>query len=108
MSQPMPRGRGEPVIVALCQCLPGWLAERLRVGVANYGEPLRPFNGRNPVKDLRDELLDGLNYAVQVEQEMATLIVWAREAQLLLRTWESEACQEHAAELDGIVTYTIE
>ena len=38
---------------------------RKAVGVAKYGTPLQGFNGRNPVMDLYQELLDALNYMRQ-------------------------------------------
>lgn len=49
------------------------MEERRQVGLRRYGQPLRAFNGRNAARDLRDELLDGANYALQVEREMAAL-----------------------------------
>jgi hypothetical protein len=38
------------------------IQERKRVGIARYGTPLRPFDGRVNWIDLYQELLDALNY----------------------------------------------
>lgn len=47
------------------------LAERFAIGVAEYGGTLDPFNGRNALQDLYEELLDACCYLKQalIEQE---------------------------------------
>jgi hypothetical protein len=47
------------------------MTERKRFGLEKYNTVLQAFNGRNPLNDLVDELLDALVYAKQdiVEQE---------------------------------------
>lgn len=41
------------------------LGPRAQFGQSKYGTPLLPFNGRNPLKDRREELLDALVYTEQ-------------------------------------------
>ena len=36
--------------------------ERKQVGIKRYGQPLKPFDGRNTYVDLYQEILDALNY----------------------------------------------
>lgn len=38
-------------------------------GVAEYGTPLQPFNGRDALRDLYEELLDGVHYLAQAMWE---------------------------------------
>lgn len=38
-------------------------------GIATYGTPLQPFNGRNPLRDLYEELLDAAAYVRQKMEE---------------------------------------
>lgn len=42
-------------------------------GRADYGTPLQPFNGRNALNDLLDELLDAVVYLKQLQFEDALL-----------------------------------
>lgn len=55
----------EPVEPKLIQ----WIRERTKVGVKKYGQPLHTFNGRNSVRDVKEELLDALQYVQQWEME---------------------------------------
>lgn len=41
------------------------LQERARFGLIKYGVPLMPFNGRDPLQDLYEELLDAACYIKQ-------------------------------------------
>jgi hypothetical protein len=102
--QPLPKGTGEEIFPLVHADLDA----RRQIGIEQYGEPLRAFNGRNPYRDVREEAQDLVLYLKQAELEVMALVEWAREAQLLLRTWDSAACQEHAAELDTIVTWRVE
>jgi hypothetical protein len=45
------------------------MSERRDLGIARYGTPLRPHNGRDVNRDLREELLDALAYAAQRAME---------------------------------------
>jgi hypothetical protein len=40
----------------------GDLEQRLQLGLTRYGQPLRPFNGRNQLLDAYEEVLDALVY----------------------------------------------
>lgn len=42
------------------------IAEREHYGITKYGRPLQSHNGRNPMIDLWEELMDALNYTTQV------------------------------------------
>jgi len=41
------------------------LRQRAEVGLAKYGRPLTPFNGRDALQDLYEELLDAAQYIKQ-------------------------------------------
>lgn len=41
------------------------VAEREQVGIARYGTALQAGNGRDALRDLEEEILDGANYAKQ-------------------------------------------
>ena len=45
------------------------LEERERVGIARYGTPLQPHNGRDALVDLYQELLDACCYVRQLIAE---------------------------------------
>jgi hypothetical protein len=49
------------------------LHERKAHGIREYGTPLQPWNGRDPLVDLYEELLDAAQYARQDLHERATL-----------------------------------
>ena len=54
-----------PAIDAVC----GSLQERKRVGLERYGQPLQAHNGRDALRDLREELADAVVYCRQVIEE---------------------------------------
>lgn len=41
------------------------IVEKMRMGKKKYGEFLRPFNGRDPLVDLYQELIDATKYVRQ-------------------------------------------
>jgi hypothetical protein len=43
--------------------------ERMRYGIEKYGSPLETFNGRDPIRDVWEELIDALVYMTQVRLE---------------------------------------
>ena len=45
------------------------LTARADLGVARYGTPLLTHNGRDAIRDLREELLDAIMYATQAQLE---------------------------------------
>lgn len=49
------------------ETLAEWFAHRRVLGIARYGVPLQRDNGRDPRRDLREELLDALAYAQQCD-----------------------------------------
>lgn len=67
-TQPLPTASNTPIMHELVQAD---LAERLRVGIERYGQPLQAFNGRNALRDAYEEVLDLAVYLRQAiyEQE---------------------------------------
>lgn len=57
--QPLPTANDYPAIQNL---VIADMEARKRIGIERYGQLLKPFDGRDPLKDLYDELLDGANY----------------------------------------------
>ncbi len=49
------------------------MQQRDSIGLKNYGTRLQPFNGRDSLQDLSEELLDGLVYLKQVQFELASV-----------------------------------
>lgn len=45
------------------------IEERRRIGISRYGTALQAFNGRDALKDLYDELIDGAMYVKQAMVE---------------------------------------
>jgi len=64
--QPLPIPNDLPAIADL---VIAEIEERRRLGVQRYGTPLQPFNGRDPLKDALDEVLDLAHYLVQLRWE---------------------------------------
>jgi hypothetical protein len=64
--QPLPTEGQENVQDALI----GEIEKRKVLGLQRYGRPVQTFNGRNAVRDLLDELLDGATYAMQIQMEI--------------------------------------
>lgn len=50
------------------------LLERMQYGIDKYGSPLETFNGRDPVRDVWEELLDALTYMTQVRLERGDVL----------------------------------
>ena len=48
-------------------------AERVKLGIARYGVGLTTFNGRDAARDALDEALDGIQYAEQLQLELAEI-----------------------------------
>ena len=65
-AQPMPVLNDGPSIQSLVQAD---LEERERIGVQRYGTKLQAHNGRDALRDLYEELLDGACYVRQVMEE---------------------------------------
>jgi hypothetical protein len=50
------------------------LGRRKELGLSRYGSLLQPGNGRNSLRDLREELEDGLVYAVNFERTLEEVV----------------------------------
>ncbi len=51
----------------------GMMIRRRELGLLRYGTPLRPGNGRDALRDLEEEMLDGLAYCRQARLEREAL-----------------------------------
>lgn len=60
---------------------------RRQVGIQRYGTALQPFNGRDALRDLWEELLDASTYFMQVDAEYTALVKALRD---VVESW-SEA-----------------
>jgi len=65
-----------PVLLDAIRCfegVPAWLPSaieaRTLAGVERYGAPLHSHNGRDSIRDLREELLDAMQYLAQAHIE---------------------------------------
>ena len=63
--EPPPAGEGTPITDLVIADL----VERKEFGTAKYGEPLMAFNGRDPLVDLYQELIDAVMYVRQYMTE---------------------------------------
>lgn len=63
--QPLP----EPGELNVQQVLSKAVLERMQYGIDKYGSPLETFNGRDPIRDVWEELLDALTYMTQIRLE---------------------------------------
>ena len=63
LDQPKPEGTGPPIFDLMMKDI----EERKSAGIKTYGEPLRAFNGRDPLIDAYQEALD---LAVYLRQEL--------------------------------------
>jgi hypothetical protein len=107
MTQPQPTTSAQSVPVkpilldafARFGGVPPWITEaieaRTLAGVERYGVALHTHNGRDPVQDLREELLDAMQYLAQAHAEgriSAPLYVPALEALLSVTIILGEPC----------------
>ena len=68
--QPLPTAStGIPMHVLAAEVI----GERAAIGLDRYGQPLQAMNGRDAVRDVIEELADGLVYALQVREERRLL-----------------------------------
>lgn len=71
--QPEPKPNNLPAIADLAI---KDMENRKRLGIERYGTPLQAFNGRDGLQDLYEELLDGVVYLRQVQEEQAVIQGW--------------------------------
>ncbi|HWU22205.1 MAG TPA: hypothetical protein VN088_11815 [Nocardioides sp.] len=64
--QPLPVPNSRPAIQDL---VIADMAARRQVGIARYGTPLQPFNGRDALQDAYEEALDLATYLRQAIEE---------------------------------------
>lgn len=55
------------------------MEERRVHGIEKYGKPVQPFNGRDPLIDLYQELLDACVYTRQAIEERSAIVAKERE-----------------------------
>jgi hypothetical protein len=61
--QPLPTG--DPDAPNIHELVVTDLMNRMQLGKSRYGQPLKPHNGRDPLRDAYEELLDGAAYLRQ-------------------------------------------
>ena len=81
--QPLPTTNNHPDIQSM---VIADIEARREVGISRYGTALQPFNGRDALRDLYEELLDGSMYVRQamVERDAAVEVALARPRQRML------------------------
>lgn len=67
--EPAPKGTGREITPLVIRDL----EIRSKMGKEKYGETLRAYNGRNPLVDLYQELMDAVQYVRQVIEEMGAI-----------------------------------
>lgn len=68
--QPLPK----PGELNVQEVLSKAVLERMRYGIDKYGSPLETFNGRDPIRDVWEELLDALTYMTQIRLERGDIL----------------------------------
>ena len=91
MEQPLPTSESKSQSVT--SALRKLLDEREAKGIATYGRSLQTHNGRDAVRDLVEELIDGAQYALQWEIERADLL--SEIDRLKRRETDLEVCVEY-------------
>jgi hypothetical protein len=95
--QPAPTGNGPEVLPVVLQ----FLTQRQEQGARKYGTTLRALNGRDALRDAKEEAADQLMYLTQLEMEWPALVAKVREQalqeveQLLERQMLHESDYQH-------------
>ena len=90
--QPRPQGGTGDCWLELIARLPAWhpmreaCVERRALGIDRYGQPLRRGDGRDEVRDLIEELLDGAVYAARLRMWWIAHLLLALAAYVRWRT----------------------
>lgn len=69
----------EPVEPKFREVLSKVVEESLQWGIEKYGTPLMTFNGRSELRDMAEELVSGLRYAVQLDMRCQVLTETLRQ-----------------------------
>lgn len=67
----------------------GDIAERHLMGIQKYGTPLQPFNGRDSLRDAREESMDLVVYLKNVSQELPPLVPPGLEHRMVSRMYHT-------------------
>lgn len=67
----------------------GDIAERHLMGMAKYGTPLQPFNGRDSLQDAREESMDLVVYLKNVQQELPPVVPPGIEHRMVSRMYHT-------------------
>lgn len=81
------------------------IEERKAIGIERYGTPLQPFNGRDPLVDCYQELIDAAQYAKQRELEAGTCLMrttWRERHKAIMVMCDEVAGELEEAEACGI------
>jgi hypothetical protein len=81
---------------------------RDRLGESRYGTRLRPHNGRDALRDLQEELLDGAVYAENALRERDELLRQLADLKAALRTVLDNRTSQYAAEMARKVLADVE
>lgn len=82
--QPMPAKNDRPSVQSM---VIADIEAREQVGISRYGTALQPFNGRDALRDLYEELLDGAMYVKQQMIERDAKAESLRQAHAYLLDW---------------------
>jgi hypothetical protein len=101
--QPMPVPNGQPDIQSMVLAD---LEARRKVGIARYATGLQPFNGRDMMRDLYEELIDATVYVKGVMVERDTPALVHEVDGILFMEWPDGATTTQIAKelLDEFVT----
>lgn len=94
--EPMPKSGGDPVPPESAKRFLKILGDRCEYGKQHYGMLLSTFNGRDPLKDALEELVDAFQYLVQLWMERENLIGVAKLLQQALEEKNLSAIVLHA------------
>lgn len=86
--QPMPVAGTEDVTPVARGLFLTMLLEREVKGIETYGRSLQTHNGRDALRDLMEELIDGWQYAVQASLEREALIAENARLRAELERWQ--------------------
>jgi len=92
--QPDPVPNGHP---ALWDLIISDMKGRDELGLKNYGTRLQPFNGRSAIKDVYEELLDGMVYLKQLQFELHSISTQIKEVAEMMAQSEAKEKLENVS-----------